>query len=142
MNVLYCSFQSSLQTIHDKVGTVAGELYAEAARQHLLVTGPQYWFYYGMDGNPETIFTLEIAVPVSGIPETNDKFLFKELPAFKCMSLVLEGAWTGLKQAYEKGIQEITKQKLKMNGVSREMYVNVDFPREEYNLTEVQIGII
>jgi len=141
MNVLYCSYQASLLTLQDKVGTVAKELYAEAARQQLLVAGPQYWFYYGMDGNPETIFTLEIAVPVSGVPETNEHFLFKELPAFKCMSVIHEGAWTELKKTYEKLIGEITKQNLKMNGASREMYINVDFNREECNLTEVQVGI-
>ena len=91
MNVLYCSFETSLLTIHDKIGTVARDLYSEAARQHLLVTGPVYWLYYGADGVPETIFTLEIAIPVSGVPETNDKFLFKELDTFKCLSVLHEG---------------------------------------------------
>jgi effector-binding domain-containing protein len=141
MNVLYCSFETSLLTLHDKIGTVARDLYSEAARQHLLVTGPVYWLYYGADGVAETIFKLEIAIPVSGIPETNDKFLFKELDSFKCLSVLHEGPWSDLKQTYEKLIAKVSIDNLAMNNICREAYINVDFSRDECNLTEVQIGL-
>ena len=141
MNVLYCSFETSLLTLHDKIGTVARDLYSEAARQHLLVTGPVYWLYYGADGVPGTIFKLEIAIPVSGIPETNDRFLFKELDTFKCLSVLHEGSWSDLKQTYEKLIAKVGIDNLAMNNICREVYINVDFSRDECNLTEVQIGL-
>jgi effector-binding domain-containing protein len=141
MNVLYSTFQTSMLTIHDKIGTVARDLYAEAARQHLLVTGPVYWFYYGANGVAETIFTLEIAIPVSGIPETSGNFLFKELESFKCLSVLHEGAWSDLKSAYEKLVEKVLKDNLATNDICREVYINVDFSRDESNLTEVQMGI-
>lgn len=142
MNVLYCTYQTSLLTLHDKIGTVARDLYAEAARQHLLVTGPVYWFYYGADGKPETIFTLEIAIPVSGTPLTNDRFLFNELPSFKCLSLLHTGAWSDLANTYNRLMEKILHDGLVMNGLCREAYINIDFSRDECNLTEVQIGLV
>ncbi|RZK47214.1 MAG: hypothetical protein EOO94_01155 [Pedobacter sp.] len=141
MNVLYCTFQTSLLTLHDKIGTVARDLYAEAARQHLLVTGPVYWFYYGADGVPETVFTLEIAIPVSGIPDTNAIFLYKEWGSFKCLSVLHEGAWSDLKLTYGKLFEKVQSENLALNGICREIYINVDFSRDEFNLTEVQIGL-
>jgi effector-binding domain-containing protein len=141
MNVLYSTFQTSLATIHDKVGVVARDLYEEAARQHLLVTGPVYWFYYGSDGKPETVFTLEIAIPVSGEPRTTERFRFNKLPAFKCLSLMHEGSWADLGQTYSSLMQEIAARNLAMTGVCREVYINIDFTRDECNLTEVQVEI-
>jgi hypothetical protein len=38
-----------------------------------------------------------------------------------------------------KGIQQ---KELQMNGVFREIYYNIDFSKDENNLTEVQVGII
>jgi effector-binding domain-containing protein len=141
MNVLYCTHQTSLLTLHDKIGTVARDLYAEAARQHLLVTGPVYWFYYGADGKPETMFTLEIAIPISGQPETNERFLYNELPSFKCLSALHAGAWADLKNVYSQLMQKVAGDKLIMNGICREAYINIDFSRDHCNLTEVQIGL-
>ena len=141
MNVLYCTFQTSLLTIHDKIGTVARDLYGEAARQHLLVTGPVYWLYYGADGRPETVFTLEIAIPVSGMPETNEIFRFKELESFRCLSTLHEGAWSGLKETYGALFEKVQAENLAMNNICREIYLNVDFSRDVCNLTEVQIGL-
>jgi effector-binding domain-containing protein len=142
MNVIYSSHKVTLATLHEKIGTVARDLYEEAALQHLLVTGPVYWFYYGMDGKPETVFTLEIAIPISGIPKTTDTLLFNELPAFKCLSVVHQGAWSGLKDVYATLIGKIQADQLVMNGICREAYLNIDFSRDECNLTEVQIGIL
>jgi len=141
INVLYSTFKTSILTIHDKIGTVARDLYAEAARQHLLVTGPVIWMYYGADGNPETVFNLEIALPVSGIAETSDRFLFKELPPFKCLFVTHPGAWSELKDVYAKMIDKIQHDGLVMNDVCREIYLNIDFSRDESNLTIVQIGL-
>jgi effector-binding domain-containing protein len=142
MNVLYSSHQTSINKLHEHVGTVARDLYAEAARQHLLVTGPVYWSYYGMDGKPDTIFTLEIAIPVSGIADTENGFLFKEFPSFKCLYTLHPGAWNQLPQTYETLIKDVQQKGLQMNGVFREIYYNIDFSRDENNLTEVQVGII
>ncbi|MET0298623.1 MAG: GyrI-like domain-containing protein [Flavitalea sp.] len=142
MNVLYSTFQTSLATLHDKVGTIARDLHEEAARQHLLVTGPVYWFYYGADGKPDTIFTLEIAVPISGEPVTNERFLFNRLETFKCIVETHYGAWSELGNTYGILMQKVATDQLKLNGVCREMYVNIDFTRDECNITEVQVGIV
>ena len=141
INVMYKTFQTTLLTLHDKIGTVARDLYAEAARQHLLVTGPVYWLYYGADGNPETEFKLEIAIPLSGTPALTGEFLFRELPEFRCLSDLHTGSWTEMGHTYSRLIQKANEEGLAMNDVCREIYINIDFTRDDCNLTEVQLGL-
>jgi hypothetical protein len=66
MTVLYSTRQATLKDLPAFSGTVIRELYRYVADLDLLVCGPQYWFYHGVDGKPETRFTLEIALPVQG----------------------------------------------------------------------------
>ena len=142
MKVLVATHRTTLATIHEHIGTVPRELYADAARQHLLVTGPNYWFYHGMDGKPETEFTLEIVIPISGVAENSAAFSYRELPGFKCLSTIHNGSWSKLGDTYGTLFQHISQNKLRAAGESREVYLNVDFSREENNLTEVQIGLV
>ena len=142
MQVLFVSYKSSLSEISQYIGTAARDLYAEAARQNLLVTGPLYWIYDGADGKPDTVFKLEIAVPVSGIAEENGIFLAKKIPAFNCFSQLHIDGWEKLGETYQSIIQQITEKDYSMNGICREIYLNIDFANPEHNRTEVQVGIV
>ncbi len=64
MTVLYSSRQAKLTDLPAFSGSIARELYRYVADLDLPVCGPQYWFYYGVDGRPETRFTLEVALPI------------------------------------------------------------------------------
>jgi effector-binding domain-containing protein len=140
MTVLYSTHQTTLGQLHQFVGTVAKQLYAEAVNNDVLVSGPVYWLYYGLDGQPDTVFTLEIALPVQG-KITASRFATKELPAFRAASHVHENAWTKIPATYAQIMQFIAMNKLKMTGEFREIYTNIDFENPDNNLTEVQIGI-
>ncbi len=141
MNVLYSSFIVTLNTLHDKIGTVALELQKEAAKQNLLITGPVHWFYFGANGNPDTLFTLLIAIPISRLPVTRDNILYAEFPAFRCLSATHSGSWSELAGTYKKMSDKINSDGLATYGVTREAYTNIDFARPGNNLTEIQIGI-
>jgi effector-binding domain-containing protein len=141
MNVLYSSFSVTLKTLHDKIGIVARDLQKEAAQQDLLVTGPVYWFYFGLDGNPDTVFTLQVAIPVSGKPVTKENMLYAELPEFKCLATTHSGSWSRFTETYGKLIQRISADGLQPVGMSREVYLNIDFEHADNNITEIQIGI-
>lgn len=140
MTVLYSTHQTTLSELGKLVGSVLKELYKEAIKNDVLVSGPCYWIYQGMDGSPETIFTLDIAIPIQGIIK-DSHFATKELPTFKAVSHMHEKDWTKLSDSYGQIMQFIGKSKVDMTGECREIYWNIDFANPENNLTEIQVGI-
>jgi len=140
LTVLYSTHQTTLQELRPFVGTVMKDLYIEAAR-NTIVSGPIYWIYHGADGKTDTIFTLEIALPIQGSFQPS-KFLVKELPAFKAVSHIHEGSWDQLYATYQQIMQHIEANKFQLNDECREVYINIDFQKPENNITEVQVGIL
>jgi effector-binding domain-containing protein len=123
-------------------GTAVKDLYKYVVDLDLLICGPQYWYYYGLDGRPETRFTLEIAIPVQGEIPAGPPPNIKELPRFKCLSVRHEGSWEGLPQVYKQMMQYIGENSLAMNGIISEAYHHIDFVAQENNITEIQIGLL
>jgi effector-binding domain-containing protein len=140
LTVLYSTHRTTIQQLNQFVGTVMKDLYTEAANS-TLVSGPVYWIYHGMDGKPDTEFTLEIALPIQGKFESS-KFSIKDLPAFKTVTHVHEGAWEQLHATYGQMMQHIEANKIPMKDECRELYLNIDFQKPENNITEVQVGIL
>lgn len=141
MKVLFSSHRTTIPQLKNFVGAIAKELYAEASASNALVSGPQYWVYYGMDGNIDTVFTLEIALPVQGEIQSS-KFSTKELPAFKSLIQEHEGPWEKMPASYGALLQHIEQHKIPMNDECREVYTNVDFNNPDNNRVEIQLGIL
>jgi effector-binding domain-containing protein len=153
MTVLFQTRQATLPELGNFAGTVVKELYTYVVDLDLLVCGPQYWFYYGIDGRPMAAggglptfgnnrFTVEIAIPVQGQIPTALLPFFKQVPAFKCLSHRHLGPWQGLSGAYGQMIEHINANKLNMNGIYSESFLHVDFVNPENNITEIQIGLL
>jgi effector-binding domain-containing protein len=141
MTVLYYSEKNNLTGLARLVRTKAKELYIEAIRYGMEVTGPVYWIYYGMDGNPDTTFTLEIAIPVYNEKIYSGDYEIKRLSAYKCAAAVHNGPWKNMQGAYAKLVEETLKKGHTLNGISREVYINIDFVESANNITEIQLGI-
>lgn len=141
VTVLFSSHRTTLNTLSQYVGTVLKDLLAEAADQKALISGPVYWIYRGADGNPETEFTLEIALPVQGL-SSSDKFGIKQLPAFKSLVQEHVGPWDQLPAVYGQLLNYIDERKIAMNDECREIYVNIDFQDPANNITTVQMGVL
>jgi effector-binding domain-containing protein len=153
MTVLYSTRQATFKDLPAFSGTVIRELYRYVADLDLLVCGPQYWFYHGVDGKPTTAgggspimsgsrFTLEIALPVQGKIPTALLPYFKQIPAFRCLAYRYEGPWEGLAGAYREMMQYIEDNQLKMNGVYAESFLHIDLDHPASQITEIQIGLI
>lgn len=140
LTVLFSTHQTTMPQLEQLVGTVMKDLYSEAA-QNTMVSGPVYWIYHGMDGKPDTVFTLEISVPIQGKFESS-KFSIKELPAFKTVTHVHEGSWEQLHSTYGQIMKHIESNKIPIIDECRELYLNIDFQKPENNITEVQVGIL
>jgi effector-binding domain-containing protein len=122
--------------------SVGQELYAEAVRNNLSITGPVHWHYFGFEGDVSKPFRLEIALPVSEIlREYDGQFHFKRTEAFRCVSMTHQGSWFDIPKSYSKAFEFIGANRLKPLVSNREVYVNVDFKDSAANTTEIQIGI-
>lgn len=141
MNVLCFTEETNLVEMTKYIRVKANELYRSAIENHLEITGPVYWIYHGMDGQPETRFMLEICIPVFNSVSYSGAFGLKSLPAFKCASDSHSGSWTGMPQTYQVLIGDLLSKGHSMTGVTREAYINMDFKNDENNITEIQIGI-
>ena len=139
--VIYFSTRTTFREISKFVANVAKELYATAASNELLPTGPIHWVYDGADGKPDTEFDLEIALPVNGYLKPWSAFAEKTLPAFECATVLHQGAWDHLFETYDQLIDEIKSQGKQMTGICREQYIYMDFNDPTNNITQVQIGI-
>ena len=122
---------------------IAGQLFEEAVKQKLTITGPIHWHYHGFMGDVTKPFVLEISLPVAEVLEEYDgSFHFKRTEPFRCVTLTHEGAWLEIPQSYEKLMQFMDANKLQPSAQNREVYVNVDFASPSANTTEIQMGIL
>ncbi len=141
INFLFFRTEAKVSDL-EKFTSVARELFREAVSRDLTVTGPVHWHYFGFSGDITKPFTLEIALPVSDFPQDYDgPFHFKRTEPFKCVSVMHEGSWYDLPEAYGKLMQYVAEQKLIPSAVNREVYVNADFNDPEANVTEIQLGV-
>lgn len=141
MTVLYSTRQAKLKDLPSFSGTIVRDLYRYVADLDLLVCGPQYWFYYGVDGKRDSRFTLEVALPVNGKIPTAVLPYFKRVPAFRCLSSRYEGPWEGLAGEYHNMLQYIKDNQLEMNGMYAESFLHIDFDDPANQITEIQIGL-
>ena len=143
MQVLCFETQTTLQEMLQYVRVVAHKMYTIAVQNELEITGPVYWIYEGMNGNPETVFSLTIALPIAFRNKelNHSDFKLKKLETFHCASEQHMGDWNKLGETYDCLIPEIIASNLTMSGQNREIYLNMDFQNPEANITEIQIGI-
>ena len=132
--------ETTLKGLEKYVGVIPQQLIARAAKEGFKISGPQFWNYIGIDGNPDTKFQLEICVPVA-----EEKHLKSEstsyIEGFRHVTKTVKGSWAQLQTAYENLIAEMARNNLKPGSVCREVYHIVDFHQPENNITEIQMGI-
>jgi effector-binding domain-containing protein len=141
MTVLYVSRQTTLRESRSLTANALRELYPYVADLDLLICGPQYRFFYGMDGQQDSPVTMEIALPVQGQIPTTLLPLFKQMPPFNCLCSRYEGSWEGLADQYSEMLDYIAYNDLEMTEVYVETLLHVDFSAPACQLTELQIGL-
>ena len=141
INFLYYRTETTVDNLVHLV-PMAKELYREVVAIDVHITGPIHWHYNGFSGDVAKPFQLEIALPVAEIlSEYDGKFHFKRTQPFKCVSMIHEGNWSDIPNAYGKLIQFINKHKMEPSLLNREIYINSDFQQPDANVTEIQMGL-
>ena len=142
MNFFCFSTETTLMELGKYVRVKAYETYIEAIKNNLEITGPIYWIYYGMDGNPETKFKLDIGVPVQKNKPLSSGFSCKPVGEMEFATCIHEGSWNNFPQSYSSLIAELMKSGRTLNGIAREIYINIDFENPNNNITEIQLGFV
>ncbi|GAB4001124.1 hypothetical protein GCM10028807_56450 [Spirosoma daeguense] len=133
--------RTTLSTISQYVRTVAEDLYAEAARLNLDVSGPIYWVYTDARGDENHEFQLEIALPISQPGESSSQFSYKTFPSFRSANYTYAGPWSDFKEVYAILFGQFYRDGYQGNGNVREVYTVIDFENQENCVTDIQIEI-
>jgi effector-binding domain-containing protein len=139
LTVLCSTHETTIQELH-QFGPVMAELYAEAGRKSF-INGPLHWIYHNMDGRPDSLFTLEIAIPVRKAFKSA-KFQIKELDFFKAITFPHEGPWEQLPGSHAQIMERLTEHHIPVTQECREVFLNINFEQPEKNITEIQIGVL
>ncbi|MFD2932391.1 GyrI-like domain-containing protein [Spirosoma flavum] len=134
--------QATLQTLSRHVPDVANNLYAEATRLGLDITGPIQWIYTGINGDETNEFQLAIVLPISQTGNQSDSFSYQSFPAFRCASYSHTGLWSDFGELYNALFFQLYRDCYQNDGCVREIYSVVDFENPENCVTEVQIGLV
>ena len=133
---------TKLRDLGRLAGVVARELYRDAVRNDLEITGPVYWIYLNISGDENKPFVLEIALPVSEIPARySGRFELKRSETFYSISLIHTGTWYDMPESYGRLFRFVAEKKLETVAQNREIYINMDFINPTANVTEIQAGI-
>lgn len=142
LNFLYFRTKARIGELGRFVGVIARELYRDAVRYDLEITGPVYWSYQGYTGRDSDPFVLDIGLPLAEIPGSyHGMFQLKREDPFPCVSLIHEGSWVDLQNSYARIVEFMAANGLEGCGRFREVYINIDFMNPAGNVTELQVGV-
>jgi predicted transcriptional regulator YdeE len=113
----------------------------QVAKVGLAVTGPMEFIYFGATGDVNNEFTLHIALPVAEQKIIPAPYQIKQVPEFKCLSVVHKGNIADIGATYDQVFAQIQAQKIVPNGEIREVYHLYKDHASAENVTEIQIGI-
>lgn len=142
--VMKFTTNATLKDLDKYTGTKPSELYVEAQRCGYQTMEPQIWQYTGPDGKPDTVFKLEIMLPIMGDGNglKPEGFEIDEVGEFKALQTLHEGPWAEIGPVYCKLMKHVADNALQPTGVTREVYVRCDFENQENCITEVLIGLV
>ncbi|MGM9510581.1 hypothetical protein ACS5NO_22795 [Larkinella sp. GY13] len=142
LTTLAFSTRTTLAGLTPFVRTVARQLYREAVRLDLEITGPICWQYTGVDGKPDTVFGLDIVLPVqSAQGEPAEGLAFKSLDSFNSGFAEHLGSWDNLAATYGPLAGGLLQNGHRLSAVNREVYVHMDFENPANNVTQIYLGI-
>jgi effector-binding domain-containing protein len=135
---------TATMAIMDTFSNVPEQLYHEAARLGLTISGPILYGYDGADEDTTKEFGLTIALPVrEAEPGTlREGFSYQTIPAFRATSYTYTGPWDTLMEVYDALFRAFYQQGHAYSGHVREVYTVVDFEQPDRCVTDILIGIV
>lgn len=137
-------FQTSIRTTYEKMDVVAPiieELQKTVREKGIDGDGMIVFTYNGATPDPTKEFELSIGMCV--VPGTKgfDKWEVKDVPAFKCATVLHSGNVRTIGQAYQKLFTEIGEKGLIPTGANREFYMYWEGESSDNNVMLIQVGV-
>ena len=140
---LASTHETTIPEIAGLAGKVTPQLFEVAKQNDLRIAGPMEFHYDGVDGNPQTVFKLVVALPIASKPSlpTPPPVEVLETKPFHCIALDYVGSIPEITAGYMALFAEMKDRNLTHTSECREVYKHwVDFDSKD-NLTEIQYGI-
>lgn len=146
ITVVSVQMTATLNTLTNVVGNTPQQLYSEFEAQDIPPAGPMLFVYRGMDGDPDSPFELEVALPIDQSTAAGKAYsgerVVKTLTPFDYVEKTYVGAMENMgKDGYEPLFIAMAKSGIESNGEAREIYVNWAGPESPENRTDIQIGV-
>jgi len=131
------------ETISQLMPALCDQIFSEENQKNgLKVTGPFMTLYYDCEYREEDA-TMECAAPITGrIVLSDPEMEVRTLPGGKVLSLIHEGSYAKLHEAWSRIGAYAEEQEFIANGLHREVYLNdPNIVSEKEHLTELQIPV-
>ncbi|MGF6926254.1 putative intracellular protease/amidase [Chitinophaga sp. W2I13] len=137
----YQRYETNYAGMLSLVRTAIKDVYREAINAGLEICGAPEWHYRNFDGKPDTVFTLDIGLPVTAVQTVTAPWQCETLPAFNCVSMQHKGPWEQLITTYGQLFTGIGILGMEVTGYTREQYLRYNFEQPAQNITNIQIGL-
>lgn len=137
----YQRYETNYAGMIPLVRTAIKEVYQQAISAGMEICGAPEWHYHNFDGQPDTVFTLDIGLPVTAVKPVAAPWHCETLPVFNCVSMQHNGAWEQLATTYGQLFAGIGMLGLQVTGYTREQYLRYNFEQPAQNITNIQIGV-
>jgi len=133
----------TLPQVAEYAAATVEELYKEAQKFNLEVSGPCEFIYTNCTGEMDKEFELKIVIPIVEKGEKLDTFDYYESESYECISKDYTGSMDGIGGAWESLMKEVESNNIALSSQNhcREIYKNwLSFESPE-NITELQSQI-
>jgi effector-binding domain-containing protein len=111
------------------------------ADSHARVAGSLTFIYHGATDDANAEFDMEIGFPIEEKVAANGNFKVRDVPDYKCMSVLFTGSFDQFSSAYEKLMPAAMAAPDAKTGESREMYLYFEETKSPNNVVHVSVGI-
>lgn len=133
----YKSSETDFDGIKETVAKIIPELHKALAEGKIDVRGPMVFIYHGITLDPKAKFKLEIGMPVDEGTKPAGDFQVRDVPEYRCASVLYTGPLMGIGGAFEKLYSDAPP---KMTDEAREMYLYFEGPESPNNVVHVSLG--
>jgi effector-binding domain-containing protein len=139
---VYGSFATTFGSMGTPVVQTLMSLGKTAVQQKVGLHGPVVDVYYqAPHRTPDQEFKMEIGYFLRDPADSVGEFKVRELPKFKCASLIYVGQVTGVGDAWQAVYRELNAAGLKPTDEERELYLYYEAVDSPNNVVQVQVGV-
>jgi effector-binding domain-containing protein len=139
---IHAGFETDFKSMVPPIRKALTEMIKAANENKEGLHGPLMHFYYGAPHtSPAKTFKMETGFFVPDGAKGVGDFKVRELPAYKCATMLYTGPGLRIGEAWQKIYRTLGDKGLTPTGEERELYLYWEGPDSPNNIVQVQIGV-